>query len=109
MSLGEGLRVFYAWKEKCTGNFSDTRVNCGRNKWCSLNIHALPCISQSPLQLDWDHVTTANQWTVSMRDTCHFQAQELRKLSPPFLSSPASATLKAMCSRWHNYRMEGAA
>lgn len=37
-------------------------------------------VFQSPLQLDWGHVTRSNQRTVTWRSVCHFQAQEVKNL-----------------------------
>lgn len=65
--------MLYVREEKQKGISSGTRVNFGVTI-----THTLPCVSWSPLELDWGHVTNSNQRTVSMNDVCHFQALELK-------------------------------
>lgn len=106
-SLGVRVREFYAWEEMCKRIVTDIRVNCGGNHWYSLNIHALPWVSQSPLQSYWGHVTSSTKWPQAQAKSITSRPRRLRTCVPlPFLSSPASATSKTMCSRWHNYRTE---
>lgn len=44
------------------------------NGYCS-PIYMLPCISQSPLQLGQDHVTSSGQWAVRGSFSYHFQVK----------------------------------
>ena len=76
-------RRFLLWQRQCFSQIS----------WCFPTIPGLSCSQLGG---------RSSQQTMSVMDICHFQAQEVRKQFPPFLSSPVSATLKTMRSGWLN-------
>lgn len=68
-----------------------------------LVLHAFLYISQLPLQLGWNHVTSFRLWTVSGNVTSG--SRDLRTDVSPLFFSSSAVTLESACPRWRHNKM----